>query len=138
VATKVSSIIEATINTAVAFTAALKAGAIIGPILAGIIAAMGAAQIALIAAQPLPTFAEGGVAGLHGPEAIIVGEKGPERIIPAGKERTATNIEFNAIFQITSPDALGVRDFVRDKAGPEFIAWVRLNKTEMLEALDME
>ena len=82
VATKVSSIIEATINTAVAFTAALKAGGFIGIILAGIVAAMGAAQIALIAAQPLPSFAEGGIALT--PQVATVAERGPEAIAPLG------------------------------------------------------
>lgn len=148
VATKASSIIEATINTAVAFTAALKAGAIIGPILAGIIAAMGAAQIALIASQPLPSFAKGGVAGLHGPEVIMVGEEGPERITPLRDERPAVivpsaaagnrSVLFEANYYVTAMDATGVRDFVRDKAGPEMVEWIRLNKTEMLEALELE
>lgn len=138
VASKATSLFSAIVNTAEAVAKALTAGPLLGPILAGIIGAMGAVQIALIAAQPLPSFAEGGVAGLHGPEVIMVGEKGPERITPVSKERTTANVEFNAIFQITSPDALGVRDLVRDKVGPEFITWVKLNKTEMLEALDME
>ena len=81
-ATKVSSIMEATVNTAVAVTAALKAGAIIGPILAAIIGAMGAVQIALIAAQPLPSFAEGGIALT--PQVATVAERGPEAMAPLG------------------------------------------------------
>jgi len=136
---KATSLVGAVVNTAEAVTKALASSfPPMNFINAAIVGAMGAAQIALIATQPLPAFAEGGVAGLHGPEAIIVGEKGPERIIPAGGGGGGTNIEFKANYYITSPDALGVRDFIRDKAGPEFIAWVKLNKTELLEAMDME
>ena len=113
-----------------------------------IIGALGAAQIALIAATPLPSFAKGGIAGLHGPEVIMVGEEGPERITPLKDEKPVVikssagvggdrNVQFEVNYYITSPDALGVRDFIRNKAGPEFINWVRLNKTDMIEALDM-
>ena len=48
---KALSIFEALVNTAVATTSALKAGPIIGPILAGVVAALGAVQVATIAAQ---------------------------------------------------------------------------------------
>lgn len=57
---KAMSIVEAIINTAIGVTAALKAGPIIGPILAAIVGAMGAAQVAIIAAQPLPGAEAGG------------------------------------------------------------------------------
>ena len=57
---KVFGIMSAIINTAEAFTKALTAGPIIGPILAGLIAAMGAVQISLIRSQPIP-MAKGGV-----------------------------------------------------------------------------
>ena len=57
---KAMSIVDAMINTAVGVTAALKAGPIIGPILAAVVGAMGAAQVAIIAAQPLPGAESGG------------------------------------------------------------------------------
>jgi hypothetical protein len=61
---KAQGIFQAAINTAIGVTLALAlAGPIAGPILAGIIGALGAAQITLIAATPIPTFEEGGRIG---------------------------------------------------------------------------
>jgi TP901 family phage tail tape measure protein len=58
------------------------------PILAGIIAALGAVQIATIASTPLPALAEGGLA--YGPTTAIVGDNlgaksDPEVIAPLSK-----------------------------------------------------
>ena len=57
---KATQLINATIATAVGIATALGTP-IIGPILAGIAGALGAAQIAIIASQPTPTFAKGGL-----------------------------------------------------------------------------
>ena len=57
---KASQLINATIATAVGVATALGTP-IVGPILAGIAGALGAAQIAIIASQPTPTFAKGGI-----------------------------------------------------------------------------
>lgn len=59
---KATAIASAIANTALAVTKALTAGPIIGVILAGIVGAMGALQIATIARQPLPSLTgrEGG------------------------------------------------------------------------------
>lgn len=77
------AIANAIINVAEGMTKALAQGGIFGPILAGVIAAFGAVQIALIRAQPIPlakgaifrkpVFSQGGdyEAGEAGPEAII-------------------------------------------------------------------
>lgn len=138
VMTKATSVLGATVNTAEAVTKALaSAFPPLNYILAATVGALGAAQVALIAAQPLPAYGEGGIAGLHGPEVIMVGEKGPERITPLSKEGVTANIEFNAIFEITALEPLAVRDVVRERVGPEFIEWVRLNKTDLLEALEL-
>jgi hypothetical protein len=60
------SIVQATVNTAVAVTKALEMGPVLGPIFAGIIGAMGAVQISLIKAQK---FARGGrLNGIGGPK----------------------------------------------------------------------
>jgi hypothetical protein len=56
-ADKRKAIFDAIINTAVAVVTGFVKG---GPILAAIAAALGAAQIALIAAQPIPKFEKGG------------------------------------------------------------------------------
>jgi hypothetical protein len=59
---KANAIIQATINTALAVTAALNTQPFLplGPVAAAIAGAAGAIQIGAIAAQPLPQFAEGG------------------------------------------------------------------------------
>ena len=60
-ADKRKAIIDATVNTAIAVVKAFATtGPIAGPVFAAIVGALGAAQIALIAAQPIPKFAKGG------------------------------------------------------------------------------
>ena len=78
---KVASILQATINTAVAVTAALTIpGA--GPVLAAIVGALGAVQVGVIASQPTPEFKTGGftpkdasddklVGGVHANEYVL-------------------------------------------------------------------
>ena len=71
-------------NTAVAVTAAL-----LNPVLAAIIGSLGAAQVGVIAAQPIPQFANGGI--VSGRTLAEVGEYGsasrgnPEVIAPLDK-----------------------------------------------------
>lgn len=99
---KALSIFEAMVNTAVGITSALKAGPIAGPILAAVIGALGAVQIAAIAATPLPGLEEGGQIdvvrqqdgkhfsasndptkrGYVDKPTVIVGEDGREYIVP--------------------------------------------------------
>jgi len=59
-------------------------------ILAAISAAMGAAQIAIIASTTIPGKEKGGWVGLYGPEIVRVGERGPEYIIPHSVNRYNT------------------------------------------------
>lgn len=61
---KALAVFNSLINTAVAITKALDAGGIIGPILAGIVGALGAVQTAAILATPLPGAEEGGPIGV--------------------------------------------------------------------------
>jgi len=80
-AAKITSLAVASINVAEAITKALTAGPIIGVILAGIIGALGAVQIAAIASQPLPGLAEGGIVRTE--QTVRVAEKNiPEIISP--------------------------------------------------------
>jgi hypothetical protein len=58
---KASQLINATIATAVGVANALAAPPPLGLIMAGIAGALGAAQIAIIASQPTPKFAKGGI-----------------------------------------------------------------------------
>lgn len=90
---KVLSIAEAIINTAKAITKALEAGPLLGPILAGVVGALGAIQIAAIIAEPIPQFADGGVA--HG--LSLVGEQGPELVNFGSPSRVFTNDETNSM-----------------------------------------
>jgi len=87
-AAKKTSVFEALVNTANAVTKALTAGPIAGPILAAVIGSLGAAQVAAIAATPLPALAAGGL--VSGPNTVLVGEypganNNPELISPVDK-----------------------------------------------------
>lgn len=76
---KAIAIFNAVISTAEAVVKALTAGPIAGPILAGVIGALGAAEIAVIASRPIPKFAKGKDSGTYeGPG--VVGEAGTELI----------------------------------------------------------
>jgi hypothetical protein len=72
---------EAIMNTATGATKALAQGGIFGPILAGIVVAAGAAQIATIASQQPPGRFTGG--SVMGKKPYIVGERGPEMFVPS-------------------------------------------------------
>jgi len=72
---KAMGIIQATIATAVNVTKSLY-----NPVLAGIVGALGAAQIALIASQKIPALAKGGLA--YGPSMAMVGDNRNARVDP--------------------------------------------------------
>lgn len=80
---KALAIFNAVVNTAQAVVAALAVGPPQGFILAAITAALGAAQIALIAARPIPAFRKGKKDSYQGPG--IVGEAGAELIEKDGQ-----------------------------------------------------
>lgn len=100
--TKTMSIIESIINTALAATKALAQGGFpAGAVMAGIVTALGAAQTAMIAAQPVG-YADGGFIvkrrqdgkqydAVYAPDkrgyvsgpTVLVGEEGGEYVIPA-------------------------------------------------------
>lgn len=78
------AIFNATINTAEAVSKALTAAP--PPFnfaLAALSGAAGIAQIAAIAAQPIPALAEGGI--VNSPTLALIGEAGPEAVVPLGK-----------------------------------------------------
>lgn len=78
-ANKASSMAGAVINTANAVTGALKAPFPFNLVLAGIVGAMGAAQIGLIASQKMPAMAEGGM--VTGPTTALIGEGGQNEVV---------------------------------------------------------
>ena len=69
---------NALVNTAVAVTKVIA-----NPILAAIVAGLGAVQVASIAAQPIPAFADGGEPPLG--RVSLVGERGPELFVPKSR-----------------------------------------------------
>jgi len=92
---KKMQIASAIMATAAAVVQALKAGPIIGPILAGVIGGLGAAQVATIASTPIP-LAEGGLA--FGSVNAIVGDNpnaqnDPEVIAPLSKLKNLLGIQ---------------------------------------------
>ncbi len=77
---KANSIIQTTIATSQAIMKALaEAGPFAGPILAAVIGAMGAAQVAIIASQPIPKYAKG--TDNHPGGLAIVGDGGRKEVI---------------------------------------------------------
>lgn len=91
---KIAGIFSSLINTAVGVTQALSAAPPpFNFILAGIVAAAGAVQTALIAARPIPQFEKGGV----GKGPMIVGEAGPELVNLGTTSRIIPNEETRAL-----------------------------------------
>lgn len=76
---KANSIIQATIATYRAVTEALP-----NFVIAAIVAAMGAAQVAMIAAQPIPKYAKGTKDKSHPGGLAIVGDGGKREVILTG------------------------------------------------------
>ncbi len=80
---KAAAIIQSIINTALAVTNALATGGPAAPALAIAAGIAGAAQLAIIAAQPIPKFDKGTKSS---PDTFIAGEKRPEFLqSPSGK-----------------------------------------------------
>jgi len=115
------NIAEAIMNTATGVTSALKLGPIIGPPLALAIGAMGAVQVATIAAQQPPAqFGGARVAN----QPFLVGEKGAELFTPAtagtvtpnhqlGNKMGATVVNFN----INTVSAKGFNELLNNSRG---------------------
>lgn len=116
---KQMSIAEAIINTAVSVTKALATlGPIAGPIFAAIMGAMGAAQIAMIAATPIAAgYEKGGLVqrsqdgkvfnANHTPKArghikdtaFLVSENGPEYVLPSEALKNPTAVPLINMFE---------------------------------------
>lgn len=116
---KASAIAGAIVNTAQAVTKALTAGPILGPILAGIIGAMGAIQIGIIASSPIPAAAEGGIT--TGDTLARVGDNpsGVEAIIPLEKaEDMGFGGSKTVIFNINALDSKSVEEVIMNRIAP--------------------
>jgi len=143
-AEKATSLMAAIVNTARAVAKALP-----NIPLAITVGVLGAAQVALISAQPLPSFQRGG----RIEEAGIVGERGPELFIPerpgeivplreAIRERVGASItlHFSPVFKITTLDPMTAREVTRTKIAPELLEMFRshIMKPEFKKALGIE
>ena len=121
-AAKALAIAQAVINTAQGATKALAQGGVFGPILAGLVIAAGAVQIAAINSQQYQGRKNGGLVQKGTP--YVVGEGGaPEMFIP---NRTGTIIpngnlsgsqNVNVTFNINAVDAAGVDDLLLERRG---------------------
>tara|TARA_R110000803_G_scaffold102638_8_gene170750 strand:- start:1018 stop:3186 length:2169 start_codon:yes stop_codon:yes gene_type:complete len=102
---------NAAVNTAVGVTKALATG---GPVLAAIVAAIGATEIGVIASTPIPAFASGGITAGG---SVMVGERGAERVdLPAGS-------------RITPNHALGGDgELMATVSGDDFVVWLNRQK----------
>ena len=111
------NIAEAVMNTATGVTSALKLGPIIGPPLAMAIGAMGAVQVATIAAQQPPAMF-GGARQQGSP--FLVGERGPELFTPASAGTVTPNNQLpsmgtnNINFTINAVDVSGIEELLND------------------------
>ena len=118
---KAFAIGEAIINTAHGITKALTLGPILGPIMAGIIGAMGAVQIAAISSQQYQGRRFGGP--VSNDESYIVGENGPELFTPGATGRITPNEGMmgsrpvNVTFNIEATDAASVDQLIVQRKG---------------------
>lgn len=114
IAAKAAGIIESIINTAVGVSNALRAGPA-GIPLSIVIGALGLAQTALIAKQPMPKFSTG---GSFGGGMALVGERGAELIKTSG----ATSVYNNR--QTMDMLSGGGKKLVAEVDGTGFLIWL--------------
>jgi len=146
--TKAVSLMEAIVGTAAAVVQAMKAPFPLNLVLPAIIGAMGAAQVALIAATPLPALAEGG--RLERGQLGIVGEEGPELFAPdmsgtvipmrEGAGLGALRPIYLTIapsYQISTIDEIGVDEFMRNRGLPAMVEAIKVGimKPELQDVL---
>ena len=113
---------EAGINTALAITKALSTGSVL---LAAIIGALGAAQIAAISQQPLPALAKGGT--IVNPGSVLVGEQGPEILsLPRGATVTPLGKASGGNININITGNHIASDIDINKIGDKLVAKLKL------------
>ena len=115
---KAVSIIQAIIAGALSVVSALSVAPPAGIILAAVVGALAATQIAMIASQPLPALASGGL--VYGPTTALIGEYAnaainPEVITPLDKLKGMLSDTFGGVLtaRVTGDDLL----FVVERAG---------------------
>lgn len=81
---KAVQIAQTGIATARGIMEAWQLGPILGAVMAGVVAAMGAVQVATIAATPIPAYKEGTKNGAHIGGLAIVGDGGKQEVVVYG------------------------------------------------------
>jgi hypothetical protein len=115
-------------NTAEAISKTLAEGGILFSPLVGVIAAIGAVQIATILATPIPKFEKGGTVQKDGP--IITGEAGPElRIDPSGKYSLTAGHE-NVTYAKAGTKIINNKDLMKMVSKPESIQYLATSTTD--------
>lgn len=119
-AQKALQIAQAVMNVATGVTKALAQGGIFGPILAGLVIAAGAAQIATIRSQKYQGRATGGL--VQGNQPYVVGERGPEMFVPSQTGTILPNGNMNGgsknvnvTFNIETIDATGFDELLTER-----------------------
>ena len=152
---KANALIQATVNTALAVTAALNTQPFLplGPIAAGIAAASGAIQIGMIAAQPTPQFEEGGfvdskgyISGRsHKTGGVLIEAEGGEYITSkkyAQRNKdileaiNSGNWERYKFENIISPAIEQVLEGGMDNIGASIVLQNKFNDKNLLKAID--
>jgi len=116
-ANKQIAIINAIMNTAQAVVKAWSQGGFFfGGFMAAFVAAMGARQIALIKAQPLPALAEGGELITNGPQYVLVGDNPGGRELVQATPLSSPNINGpNQMFRVVVNIGDGFYETLYDK-----------------------
>lgn len=134
---KAAAIAKIIQQTAVAVVSALTIP-IYGIALAAVVGALGAAQLAVAIATPLPKFEKGGTVKKDGP--IITGEAGPElRIDPSGKYSLTAGHE-NVTYAKAGTKIINNKDLVSMLGKPESLHYVMSSTSDnkKLEKLMVE
>lgn len=104
-----AKIAEIVMATALAIVSAFRLGPVAGAIAAAAIGVLSGIQIAAVQAQEppeIPALAAGGVAGLHGPQLALLGERGPEIVIPAAQTRDIMSGDTNNSSMNFGPESI--------------------------------
>ena len=129
------NISESVMNTAQSYTAALKMGPILGIPMATIVAALGAVQVAMIAAQSPPSFQYGGLVGgqRHNQGGTMIEAERGEFIMSRGAVEAAGIETMNKINRGGGASNISIsfagnvlsKDFIEDEAIPQIKEAIR-------------